>query len=220
MKTKQHADDKPFVVRVLELPTKRTFEVTGLLVDDWLRGMPMRDALGAPNPDGNAGHGIAELDLYQDGTNVFATGSFHGWEIVACSRCVGPVRIQIDEPHLHVTFMPEADMPKDDDEGGRDGKKKQGRDTKDAKDAKDNEDLGAEVVSEDLDLFPYDGERVDLEPLLREQFVLSVPYAPLCREDCKGLCPQCGVDRNATTCACEKPIDPRLAALKGLKLPS
>ena len=41
-----------------------------------------------------------------------------------------------------------------------------------------------------------------------------------CREDCKGLCPQCGIDRNTDTCNCEKPIDPRLAALKGLKLPS
>lgn len=212
MKPKQHVDDKPYVVRVLELPTKRTFEVPGLLVDDWLRGMPMREALGAPKPDGNAGHGIAELELYQNGTHVFATGSFHGWEVVACGRCVGPVRIQIDEPHLHVTFMPEAEMPKDEDEegGGKKSKKK----------ADKAEDEGPEVLTEDLDLFPYDGERVDLEPLLREQFVLSIPYAPLCREDCKGLCPQCGVDRNLESCACEKPIDPRLAALKGLKLPS
>jgi uncharacterized protein len=79
---------------------------------------------------------------------------------------------------------------------------------------------GAEVPAEDLDLFPFDGERVDLEPLFREQFVLAIPYAPLCREDCAGLCPQCGIDRNTGTCTCEKPIDPRLAALKGLKLPS
>ena len=55
--------------------------------------------------------------------------------------------------------------------------------------------------------------------MLREQFVLAVPFAPLCREDCKGLCPQCGIDLNTGTCACEKPVDPRLAALKGLKIP-
>ena len=62
--------------------------------------------------------------------------------------------------------------------------------------------------------------REAFEPLLREQFVLAVPYAPLCSETCKGLCPQCGIDLNSHTCACQKPIDPRLAALKGLKLPT
>jgi len=81
------------------------------------------------------------------------------------------------------------------------------------------EEVG-EIAAGDLDLFPFDGEKIDLEPLFREQFVLAIPYAPLCREDCKGLCPQCGIDRNTGTCSCEKPIDPRLAALKGLKLPS
>jgi uncharacterized protein len=79
---------------------------------------------------------------------------------------------------------------------------------------------GAEVAEGDLDLFPFDGDKIDLEPLMREQFVLAIPYAPLCKEDCKGLCPQCGIDRNTASCTCEKPIDPRLAALKGLKLPS
>ena len=63
-------------------------------------------------------------------------------------------------------------------------------------------------------------ERIDLEPVFREQFVLAVPYAPLCTEDCKGLCPQCGIDRNTASCSCEPPIDPRLAPLKGLKIPS
>ena len=66
----------------------------------------------------------------------------------------------------------------------------------------------------------FSGERIDLEPLFREQFVLAIPYAPLCSETCKGLCPQCGIDRNTDSCACEPPIDPRLAALKGLKIPS
>jgi uncharacterized protein len=85
-------------------------------------------------------------------------------------------------------------------------------------DAEEDEE-GVGVSEEYLDVFPYDGERVDLEPLFREQFVLAVPFAPLCAETCKGLCPQCGIDRNAASCACEAPVDPRLAALKGLKLP-
>jgi uncharacterized protein len=190
----------PYTVLVRELPLHRAFEVPSNLVGDWLKGLPMRDALGAPDPDPDAGQGHAELDLYEDGSHAFASGTFKGHLMVACSRCVGPVRLEIDEK-LMVTFLPPAEMPTDDDEAAA------------------GED-GAEVRDGDLDVFPFDGEKIDLEPLFREQFVLTVPYAPLCREDCKGLCPQCGIDRNTATCTCEKPIDPRLAPLKGLKLPS
>jgi len=188
----------PYKVLVRELPTERRFEVPGELVSDWVRGLPMRDALGAPEIDPEAGHGVAELELYTEGAHAFASGTFKGHLFVACSRCVNPVRLEIDE-RLLVTFMPISEIPLDDVPEG---------------------DEGAEVDAEDLDVFPFDGEVVDLEPLFREQFVLAIPYAPLCAEDCKGLCPQCGIDRNTGTCSCEPPIDPRLAALKGLKIPS
>lgn len=189
----------PYQVLVRDLPTHRTLEVGPDRVSDWLRGLPMRDALGAPEVDPEAGQGVADLDLYADGAHAFASGTFKGFLTVACSRCIEPMKIQLDEKLL-VTFMPKHEMPAEDETA-------------------EGED-GAEVPSEDLDLFPYDGEVVDLEPLLREQFVLAIPFAPLCREDCKGLCPQCGVDRNSVTCQCEAPLDPRLAPLKGLKLPS
>jgi uncharacterized protein len=188
----------PYTVLLRDLPTHKTLEVPAERVGEWLKGLPMRDALGAPDPDPNAGHGAAELELYADGAHVFAHGSFKGTLTVACSRCVEPVAIPIDEKVL-VTFMPLHEMPEDTDEASEDG---------------------AEVGEDDLDLFPYEGEQVDLEPLLREQFVLAVPFAPLCKETCKGLCPQCGIDRNTGTCTCAAPMDPRLAALKGLKLPS
>jgi DUF177 domain-containing protein len=186
----------PFTVLVRDLPTHRRFEVGSETVADWLRGLPMRDALGAPEHDPDAGAGVAELDLYADGANVLAAGTFRGHLTVACSRCVEPVKIAIDDK-VRVTFMPASEMPDEE--------------------AADEE--GVEVAEDDLDLFPYDGERVDLEPLFREELVLAVPFAPLCAETCKGLCPQCGADLNRGTCACEAPGDPRLAALKGLKLP-
>jgi len=192
-------------VLVRDLPTHRHFEIPGERVAEWVKGLPMRDALGAPENDPAAGHGTTDLDLYADGAHVFAAGPFRGEVTVACSRCIEPVRLPIDEK-LRVTFMPRHELPSDESDaadaaaGGEEGE-------------------GAEVTDEDLDLFPYDGDVVDLEPLFREQFVLAVPFAPLCREDCKGLCPQCGIDRNTGTCSCEPPIDPRLAALKGLKLP-
>jgi uncharacterized metal-binding protein YceD (DUF177 family) len=199
------AKEMPYQVLVRDLPTRRRFEVPPAQVAEWLKGLPMRDALGAPDDDPEAGQGVAELDLYADGAHAFAAGTFRGELTVACSRCISPVKLVLDEK-LHVTFMPRHELPEDDDDG------------KPAGDA-DAED-GVEVAEDDIDVFPFDGERIDLEPLFREQFVLAVPYAPLCSETCKGLCPQCGIDRNTATCSCTPPIDPRLAALKGLKIPS
>jgi uncharacterized protein len=196
------AKETPYQVLVRELPTHRTFEIPAVLVGEWLKGLPMRDALGAPDGDPDAGHGVADLELYADGAHAFAAGTFRGELTVACSRCVNPVKLVLDEK-LRVTFMPIHEIPEDDAA---------------ATDAEADE--GAEVAEEDLDVFPFDGERIDLEPLFREQFVLAIPYAPLCAETCKGLCPQCGIDRNTASCTCEPPIDPRLAALKGLKIPS
>jgi uncharacterized metal-binding protein YceD (DUF177 family) len=193
-------DTSPFKVLVRDLPVHRTFEIPSTLVSEWVKGLPMRDALGAPDPDPEAGEGSADLELYADGTHAFAAGTFKGYLTVACSRCVNPVKLNLDET-LRVTFMPPSEIAPDDEPDPA---------------AED----GAEVAEGDLDVFPFDGEKIDLEPLFREQFVLAIPYAPLCAEDCKGLCPQCGIDRNTGTCSCEKPIDPRLAALKGLKLPS
>ncbi|HEY4244194.1 MAG TPA: DUF177 domain-containing protein [Kofleriaceae bacterium] len=196
--------EKPFVVLVRDLPLHKTFEIGPQLVSAWLAGHPMRDALEAPPDDPNAGHGRADLDLYAEDVHAFANGTFKGEVHVACSRCVGDVTLVIDE-QLRVTFMPASEIPVEDDE------------------PKEHEGDGTEVAADDLDLFPFDGESIDLEPLFREQFVLAVPYAPVCREDCAGLCPHCGIDRNTGTCTCEAPIDPRLAplaALKGLKSPS
>ncbi|NIV30868.1 MAG: DUF177 domain-containing protein, partial [Anaerolineae bacterium] len=52
---------------------------------------------------------------------------------------------------------------------------------------------------------------------LREQAWLAIPMKPLCRADCKGLCPQCGATLNLESCACEtERIDPRLELLKDL----
>src|SRR3569623_1842640 len=143
--------DAPIQVLVRELPVHRRIELGRQHVSDWLKGLPMRDAHGAPDPDPDAGSGVADLDLYADGTHAFASGTFKGHLHVACSRCVGTVRLDLDEK-LHVTFMPPSEMPSDDKEIEGDG-------------------AGAEVATEALDLFPYDGERLDLEQQFREQFV-------------------------------------------------
>ena len=63
-----------------------------------------------------------------------------------------------------------------------------------------------------------DGDRIDLEPLARETVLLELPLAPLCQDDCAGLCPECGADRNAGDCGhALEAVDERWAALSELK---
>jgi uncharacterized protein len=63
-----------------------------------------------------------------------------------------------------------------------------------------------------------DVDRIDLEPLAREAVLLELPLAPLCREDCAGLCPECGADRNTADCGHTFEVhDERWAALGELR---
>lgn len=75
-----------------------------------------------------------------------------------------------------------------------------------------------ELGSEDLNLSIFDGTGVDLDQFVREQILLAKPAQVFCREDCLGLCPVCGADRNTTACKCEMPqVDARWEKLKDLQ---
>jgi uncharacterized protein len=77
----------------------------------------------------------------------------------------------------------------------------------------------AGLRTEDLEFSLYDGEEVDLTPLIREQMLLALPTRPLCREDCRGLCPQCGANLNERDCGCtSESADSRLAILRTIKV--
>jgi len=65
-------------------------------------------------------------------------------------------------------------------------------------------------------LLPESG-KINLEPLIREEMFLAVPLKNVCREDCLGLCPVCGENRNLGTCDhVEEKIDPRLEELRSI----
>jgi uncharacterized protein len=73
---------------------------------------------------------------------------------------------------------------------------------------------------EEGETYPIRGDHIDLEPMAREAVVLGLPLAPLCRPDCKGLCPTCGADLNQAPCGCPAADqDPRWAALDALRPP-
>lgn len=74
-----------------------------------------------------------------------------------------------------------------------------------------------ELHDDDLSIAFYQGDRIDIDDLVREQVELALPMTRLCSEACRGLCAQCGANLNQGDCACTaEATDPRWAALKDL----
>jgi uncharacterized protein len=107
-----------------------------------------------------------------------------------CGRCLEPFRMPVDAA-VDVRYLPVTELSAEDER---------------------------EVAEEDLDTGYYRDDQIDLNELLREQFYLALPMKPLCRDDCAGLCSQCGKNLNTGTCQCTvKWEDPRLSPLRELK---
>lgn len=76
-----------------------------------------------------------------------------------------------------------------------------------------------ELGEEDLISVSYCGDEIDFSAEIAEQVLLEIPYKPLCMEDCLGLCPICGVDRNTVPCSCsENKASMAFSSLKGLSV--
>ncbi len=76
-----------------------------------------------------------------------------------------------------------------------------------------------ELNRDELGLSFYSSEEIDLSPFIREQVFLALPMRPLCDEECRGLCPSCGVNLNHESCLCPAPSgDPRMAFFRNLRV--
>jgi len=80
-------------------------------------------------------------------------------------------------------------------------------------------EAGDPDADEDPDMYQIEDRsaELDLRPALREQWLLLAPAFSLCSDDCKGLCPTCGADRNVSSCDCATRTDSRWDALRGAK---
>lgn len=79
-------------------------------------------------------------------------------------------------------------------------------------------ELEISLEPEDFDAYFYDDPVVPIAPIAEERIQMAVPMKPLCREECRGLCPHCGSDLNVSECDCVvEEIDPRWRALQLLK---
>lgn len=121
---------------------------------------------------------------------VDVTGKINAKIEIECSRCLNPVITTIEMP-FKASYI-EAEHYTTEKE--------------------------RELHGDDLEIAIYDGEKIDLSDLAREQILLNLPTQTFCQENCQGLCPKCGTNLNKETCSCEtKEIDPRWAKLKNLK---
>ena len=83
----------------------------------------------------------------------------------------------------------------------------------------DQQEEEIELGSEDLKTGLFSGDEVDLCGVIREQIVLGIPYKPLCRQECRGLCSQCGANLNEGECGCARKASVSgFDVLKNLKL--
>jgi len=129
-----------------------------------------------------------------------------------CGRCLTPFPLTVNTA-IDLNYIPERPpVAAVKDAGKADAVKGP---AKGAKPPVVEEDI--ELREEDLDTAYYRDHVLDLADMLREQFYLALPMQPLCRPDCLGLCPSCGIDRNVDSCQCKTEwIDPRLSVLKAL----
>jgi uncharacterized protein len=132
--------------------------------------------------------------------------------VTACARCLAPVPFRRSSEAYWLFAPAHAKAP---DKPPRIEKPAPKAAKTDRTDRSDPED-GIELSAEDLDVLYYDDLVVPFDPLVEEQVQLELPLKALCRDDCRGLCPMCGADRNLAPCACKPPADERWKTLRTL----
>lgn len=131
-----------------------------------------------------------ELDLRLESVveGVLVTGSVRATATGACVRCLEPVSLPVDVPFQELFAY--ADR------------------------AEHHREVGAE--DDQTEEYQLVGDLIDLEPVLRDAVVPSLPFQPVCREDCPGLCSQCGTPLADDPDHQHEVIDPRWGALQAL----
>jgi uncharacterized protein len=130
------------------------------------------------------------VSYYRAGTEIFINGTLDAATTAACSRCAEDFDLSSHRRFRYV-LAPKVMSDKSD----------------------------FALRAEDLEFSFYQGDEIDLTPLIREQALLAMAERPLCREECRGLCPQCGANLNQADCGCViGGLEPRLTALQNLKV--
>jgi len=132
--------------------------------------------------------GTAELLAHTDG-EVRVQGRFEVLMEAECDRCLGRAQFPL-ESGFDLFYRPVSYIAREEEVGLDEG---------------------------EAELGFYQGGGMELEDILREQILLLLPMQRVCKEDCQGICPTCGKNRNETPCECKQEHDARWAALRSLE---
>ena len=131
------------------------------------------------------------LNLTQQGGPITVTGTLEGTAIRQCVRCLTDFLDPLDvSVYAEFVRQPDDQAKVTAESGWRSPRRRA-----------DTADPSIETEEED-EVYFYQGDHLDLAPMVREQVILTAPMQPLCRADCLGLCPQCGQNLNERRCAC------------------
>ena len=123
-------------------------------------------------------------------TTIFIKGEFSAIIDSNCSRCLEDISVPIGGNFAYTLIPAKAET---------------------------REDL--ELTAEELEISHYQGDLIDLTSIICEQIILQIPIKTLCREECRGLCPRCGINLNTSSCNCHiAVVDNRMAVLKKMKV--
>jgi len=126
----------------------------------------------------------------RSGEDIYVKGRLQGAVTSECGRCLKTFAMQIDLP-VDSVFVPQREDTQDEDE----------------------------MFEPESNVSYYDGDSIDLLRELKDTILVNLPIKPVCRPDCKGLCPQCGTDLNKGSCRCEDRKGPSpFDKLKNLRL--
>ncbi|HEU4685139.1 MAG TPA: DUF177 domain-containing protein [Nitrospira sp.] len=178
-----------------------------------LVGEVSAEALGLSESDAVI-HGplSVSLDLTKADDMVAVSGVLEGTVVRQCVRCLN----EYDDPlafSVHAAFAREPKEPRKESRiGGRPSRNLEGR-----KGRPSGTKTEAEALEDDEqdDRYYYQGDHVDLAPMLREHVILAAPMQPLCREECAGLCSRCGKDLNEGPCQC--PPEPQSSRIRVIR---
>jgi uncharacterized protein len=136
-----------------------------------------------------AGPVHARLRIERKGSEVMVSGDVRSDVALECSRCLKPYVVRGSAP-VSVVYRPAEGLSREEH---------------------------YELKGDELETGFYRGDILDTDDILTEQVLLNLPMKPLCSQDCKGICPKCGIDRNVETCHCDlAERDPRFDKLKEL----
>lgn len=115
-----------------------------------------------------------EFQVTNAGRSILVRGKIRSSTLLECSRCAEEYLFPF-EIELYEEYVPEGNLQVEPEK---------------------------ELSAADLNIFTYDRKEIDLEEVIRQNIIASLPLQPICKKECRGLCPSCGMNLNLGQCSC------------------